>query len=199
MLEFSDIAEIDYIGQFSPKQQVLDYVEHLSYYKNQPEVEWISDTYDKFVNDTNALDISVEFPGERKLDKLTFSGFQWEVDRHCWASVIRETINDDRYYSLTEKTLRAFLHHTVPIPIGFGGVASLEKLGFWFPRDIIDYSYQSQPLFSDRVNGIVSALRKISKDYSFAQLQDFYLDNLQNFQHNAELVYKYINKQETYL
>lgn len=198
MLEFNDVAEIDFASLIPPKQEILAYAEHILYYSNQTQIDQLITTYDRYV-DNGTLRSAPTLPGGKKFEKLKFEGFQWETDRHCWASVIRETINDDCYSCVTEKTLRCFLHHVVAIPVGFKAVAQLEKLGFWFPHEIIDYSYQDQKIFSTRIGDVVDQLNRLKIKYSFAQLQDFYLDNLQNFQHNAELVYKYIDKQESYL
>lgn len=199
MLEFADTAEIDFIGKFQPKENLLAYAENILYYKNQSEIDLISELYDRFITSEGALKFPSIFVKEKVQDeRMTFSARQWEVDSCCWASVVRETANDDVYSCLSEKTLRAFLHHVAVIPAGFQSVHELEKLGFWFPHDIVDYSYQAEAFFSTRVSGIGNTLKNVSTKYSFGQLQEHYLDNVKNFHHNAELVYEYINNKESY-
>lgn len=198
MLKFFDVAEIEFMGKFSPKQILLDYAENILYYKDQLEIHYLSQVYDRFIVDGVLSRESIFSQKQIFQEKLNFTGRQWQVDRHCWASVVRETANDDFYPCLTEKTFRAFMNHVAVMPIGFGAVIEMEKLGFWFPHEIIDYSYQFEKIFSARVKGLTVALEKIHKLYSFERLQEHYLDNIEKFQHNAKLVYKYIENKESY-
>lgn len=192
MLEFKDSASIDFFAKFSPKNNILDYVEQITYYKNQKECDYISRAYNIHID--NYYLNSEQNISRVKDETINFNGYQWSIDKNCWASVIRETINDSQFCTLTEKTLRAFLHHTVVIPIGVNSVSNLENLGFWFPRDIIDYSYEREPIFSNRVNQISKMLTELINTYSYDQLENYYAKNLQKFQHNAALVYNYINQ-----
>ena len=190
MLEFADTAEIDYLANFSSKENILAYTENINYFKNQADVDYISDTYDNYVSADGKLLLERKFFGEAsQYEKLDYSGAQWEADRHCFASIVRETNNSTLHYScLTEKTLRVFMHHSVVIPLGFDAVAEIENIGFWMPHDIIDYSYQSEPLFIDRVEGALNVMRNLMEKYTFSQLQEYHLKNIEKFQYNADLV-----------
>ena len=199
ILEFADVAEIDYLGKFPPKQSILDYVESIFFFKNQKEIDNLTLVYDKHVRHDMTLHTASRFNHLKIHDEgINWNARQWEIDRHCWASVVRETSNDDFYTCVTEKTLRAFLHHVAVIPVGFRAVRELEKLGFWFPHDVVDYSYQDLKLFSDRVNGMIDSIRILSANWSFDQLNDFYLKHIDKFQHNAKLVFEYIALKESY-
>lgn len=190
MLEFADTAEIDYLAKFSDKENILAYTENITYFKNQPEIDYISEMYDRYVGPDGKLSLPKKFDGvSTQYEKIDYSGTQWKTDKHCFASIVRETNNSTLHYScLTEKTLRVFLHHSVVIPLGFDAVVELENLGFWMPHDIIDYSYQNEPMFIDRVNGAVSVMRNLLEEHTFSQLQQYYIDNIDRFQYNAELV-----------
>lgn len=197
MLEFADTAEIDYLASFSSKENILAYTENITYFKDQIQVDYISEAYDKYVGPDGKLSVDKRFSSSSKqYEEINYSGTQWEIDRHCFASIVRETNNSTHYSCLTEKTLRAFMHHQVVIPLGFEAISELENLGFWFPHDIIDYSYQSKPIFVDRVNGAVSVMRDLLATHTFPQLQQYYLDNQDKFQYNAELVYCFIKKSQ---
>ena len=199
MIKFSDVAEIDFIGQFPDRQQIVDYVEHITYFKNQHDVDYIGSTYDGYVS-SNELKNLLTFDGKKtQNESMTFDGLQWEIDRHCWISVVRETIIDDVYPAVTEKTIRAFLHHMAVMPMAVNAVSELEKLGFWFPHDMIDYSYQTEPLFARRIQAIVDSLENVSNTYTYSQLQEYYTQHIDGFHHNTELIYRYINEQKPYV
>jgi hypothetical protein len=192
MLEFYNVAEIDFFAQFSSKKEILDYTENITYFLNQNEIDNISRLYDQYVSDRK-LNFNCHLL-RNKDEAIDFSGLQWSIDKNCWATVIRETVNSDLFSTITEKTLRACLHHTVLIPIGFYSVRDLEALGFWFPHDIVDYSYQSEPLFAKRIDKLVNTLHTINKHYSAAQLEQYYVDNLHQFQYNVQLVHNYVRQ-----
>jgi hypothetical protein len=184
--EFLEQAQIDFLGDFGDKNSILAYLENITYYKNQAEINKIADSHDFIKN--NQFLVSMRPKSQAQKDELiNFRGLQWQIDRQCFASVIRETINSDRYACVTEKTLRVFLHHCVALPIGYRAVQGLEKYGFWFPHDLIDYSYQYIDIFYDRVNGLKLQLQKLAKKPP-SDLQDYYINNINNFLYNSKLV-----------
>lgn len=187
MLKFHNCASIDFFAQFSSKKTLLDYSENITYYLNQKEIDALSDLYDQYVKDGCFL-LNQQYV-RQKNESVNFGGLQWELDKFSWATVIRETINTDCFSTVTEKTVRACIHHTVLIPIGVRSVSDLETLGFWFPHDIVDYSYQHNPIFASRINQLCNSLKKITETYSMGQLHQYYLDNIHLFQYNAQLVF----------
>jgi hypothetical protein len=200
MLELSDNSIIDFIGVVDNKQQIINYAEHITYYKNQIEIDALSDRYNRYIDSDGKLkninSISTNSKPTHIPKLFSFSGFQWEVDSTCFCCVVRETINSDVYSCLTEKTLRAFLNHQTVIPLGYAAVKDLEEAGFWFPHDIIDYSYQFETKFSNRVNGMLNSIQTLLTLYSMQDLQEYFNLNLHNYYHNATVVYQ-INSNRT--
>jgi hypothetical protein len=196
LTNFFDTAIIEYLGTFNKKQTLLDYAEYIYYYKNQIEIDQLSKSYDKYVlnnfklsNCPNNFD---EYSKTKLRFKINFNGLKWNNDRHCFATVVRETIIDDVFSCLTEKTMQAFLYHNVVIPVAFDSVSQLEKLGFWFPHELIDYSYQKNPIFADRIDQMILMLHNLSTKNSIDALYKFYLANLDKFQYNSSLMFDYI-------
>jgi hypothetical protein len=187
-LKFQSIANIDFLADLASLQEILDYTENITYYKNQKEIDQISETYKTLLNN-NFSGLRIPESTAVKLEEINFLGFQWHTDRHCWASVIRETHISEKYSCVTEKTIRTFLHHCVAIPIGFQAVDDLEQLGFWFPHELIDYSYQYEDLFSNRISKLITTLDSLTL-IPLIELQKNYIDNIDKFQYNANLVYK---------
>ena len=199
MLQFKDSANIEFLAKFMPKQEILNYVEEITYFMNQNECNLISDMYDQNIDQNGFLKKSIQIFDQDQLAGLknsvaTFDDHHWHIDKTCWGSVIRETFNADCFSSVSEKTLRACLYHVALIPVGYNAVEGLENLGFWFPHDIMDYSYQSEKLYSDRIIKLSTALVNLNNTNSSAQLQQHYVDNIHNFQHNVNLVQEYIRK-----
>lgn len=188
LARFYQIADIDFLGTLSPIATILAYAENITYYKNQKDIDELADAYKKFTSNEISL-LSQKNSNAQVNEKIDFDSLQWHTDRHCWATVIRETLVDNRFSCVTEKTIRAFLYHCVAIPLGYRAVADLEQLGFWFPHDIVDYSYQYEELFSVRVNKLTNMLDRLAL-LSMAELQKYYVDNIDKFQYNANLVYK---------
>ena len=192
MLKFQDCASIDFFSQFPPKKTLIDYLENITFYLRQKEIDTISDLYDQYVTNRIFL-LNAQY--SRKINEpIDFCGLHWNIDKCSWSTVIRETYNSDCFSTITEKTLRACIYHTVLIPIGFNSVRDLSALGFWFPHDMIDYSYQSEPVFASRVDKLQNSLTKVVKNNSMHQLHQHYHDNIHLFQHNAQIVLDYVNK-----
>ena len=187
ILALREVGEIDFMAQISNKSDVLAYAENITYFKKQQDIDEIGQTYDRLTTDKLFVSDHASHQA-RKNEQIDFAGLQWTVDRCCWSTVVRETINSDRYACVTEKTLRAFLHHCVVIPVGYRAVEQLEQIGFWFPKDMVDYSYQHLDCFADRVDRLIKSLRMLSQR-TLHDLQTHYLDNQHRFQYNAQLVH----------
>jgi len=192
MLELSSVGEIDYLGKFVSKDSLLGYSENINYYLDQNEIDQLNVLYDRHVSVTGDLAYSCVAAGIKN-EKLDYQGVQWQTDSKCFASVVRETVLDDVYSCVTEKTLRAFLHHTVVIPVTFQGVTELERMGFWFPHDIFDYSYQTESRFAYRTKHMITSIKQLIANLSIGDMQQYYTDNIDKFHANAKLVHIYIN------
>lgn len=194
LLEFREYGIVEYIGDMLSKQDILNYAENITYFKNQKEIDTLSKIYDRFVIDNRIEKQQLQFDIEYLPVKNEhfFSGYQYCVDSHCFANVTRETINFHPYTTVTEKTLRSFLHHLAVIPTSYRSVDDLEAQGFWFPHDIIDYNYQYELDHGFRMDKLIQSLRKMINKFSIDDLKHYYQENLNYFHHNAKLVYDII-------
>jgi hypothetical protein len=134
-----------------------------------------------------------------KNENFDFQGFQFDIDNICFAQVIRESTSRAGFCCISEKTLRPFLHGQVPLPIGLNSIDHLKNLGFNLQFDIIDYDYQSHPVFFNRILGLLDQIDKLST-YKLSYLEDYILDNSEIFLYNFEYVrsgdiFKNIKKQ----
>lgn len=192
MLELHKCGFIDFLGDFLPKEKILSYAEHITYYTDQLQITALENLYDQFIVDfklqNNSL-LSVDTNKKIPYEPI-YGDFQWNIDRHCFATVIRETLIDQPYACLTEKTLRTFLHHLIAIPTGYQAVADLESLGFWFPHDIMDYSYQTKKLYNERISLMIQAIKNITKKMSIDEFTQYYYKNINKFTVNAQLAHK---------
>lgn len=187
MLEFDSSAVVDFMASFPGLQEIQDYVEQITYFKNQPEIDRMAYMYEKFVGPDGKLTSTVakQYKQQQTLhEQINYQGLQWNIDRDCFATVVRETVNSDVYATVTEKTLRGFLHYTAVVPTGYRAVTELESLGFRFPRDLIDYNYENQRDFYTRILELSKSLEQIQN----CDLRSYFVDNFANFQHNAQLV-----------
>jgi hypothetical protein len=195
--KFRHQAIIDFLASIvASKDEILSYVENITYFKNQVEIDNVSAAYDSFMcskPDAYHDDLS----RAKKNEDINFNAFQWQIDSQCFASVVRETINSDRYSCVTEKTIRAFLHHCVVIPLGYRSVEELEKKGFWFPHDIIDFSYQFESIFAYRINQLTNILDVLVK-HPASELQEYYAQNIDRFEHNAQLIYRELENHQPF-
>jgi hypothetical protein len=193
LLELSEVGSIDYLGKFETKDTVTAYSENINYYLDQAEIDQINELFDRHVSPSGTL-VQQNMPGPGiKNEPIGYQGIQWYTDSTCFASVVRETVVDDRYSCVTEKTLRAFLHHMVVIPVTFQGVKELEHMGFWFPHDIFDYSYQTESRFAYRTKHMINSIKQLIANLSIGNMQQYYNDNIDKFHANAKLVHIYIN------
>jgi len=108
---------------------------------------------------------------------------QFNIDKNCFATVIRETSQDLPWTDISEKTLRTFLNYVVAIPLGYKSVDYLKEYGFWFPDDLIDYSYQYEPFFIDRCMKVFKIIEKL-ESIKKCELNQYFIDNIDNFDHN---------------
>jgi hypothetical protein len=171
MLNFDDHALIDYQGKVKDLKKVLDYAEETSYFVDQPFVENIENNFYKKTKPVNQrINQNVDYAFNELFD---CKGIQWHCDKLALGSVIRETINTEPYIHSTEKTWRCFYHLCIPFPISYRSVEHLQKLGFQFPHDVIDYSYCDIPLFKDRIielNRVLTDVLQKSKQHGYSKI-----------------------------
>ena len=196
MMDLFPVSLIDLVAKFRlTKQQIVDYSMFISYFGDLSEQQHIQELYQEFVTQDYKIvmhDIlkNTTYPRIR-CEEFVGAGLQWDIDRRCFATVCRETDNTQPFGVLTEKTFRGFYHHMAVIPMGYKTVEYLEKYGFWFAHDIIDFSYQYETDMLTRMNKMIQSLKNFSKKYSMAQLNEYYQLNFDKFRENAKLCIDY--------
>ena len=103
------------------------------------------------------------------------------------------TLLDQEPWLFFKIRANAFLHHMVVIPVTLHGVKELEHMGFWFPHDIFDYSYQTESRFAYRTKHMINSIKQLIANLSIGDMQQYYNDNIDKFHANAKLVHIYIN------
>ena len=186
---------IDFSSKFTPtKEEIVNHVMYMGYFCNAPEEDQIAELYDQFVYDhkykTNNDLLEIEHLKDF-LGDIFCTGFQWAVDQRCFASVVRETEFDAPFSTVTEKTMRSFFHHMAVIPTGYKSVERLESLGFWFPHNLIDYQYQFEIDTIKRINVMINSIQSTVSKHSMDHLNQYFISNIDNFRHNAQLVIDY--------
>lgn len=163
-------GHIDYLSGFGSTDSEFDgYSERMTNFADRALVDQLLDI--KHNSNYNAEQISY---GPAMLQ--SFTGTQWDIDQQSVCSVIRETYNTSVIPTVSEKTLRTFMHFLIPLPIsGVGAVDQLKKLGFSIDYDIIDYDYQYEPVYYTRLNRMIEQLNNLKK-YKLSELEDYVLD-----------------------
>jgi hypothetical protein len=187
--ELNDHCLFDSMYKLPDKQSVIDYVEGITYFKDQQTVDLISDLYDKNTTDREFKTTAITTEPHIRQQAFQYNDFIWSNDRCCFANITRETKHDCLYPIITEKTFRAFWHHTICIPVCYQSIATLEQsYGFKFPHDIFDYSYQFEKDFHTRINKLINSLTNFVKSSTIENLKDYYANNVGTFMHNAKIV-----------
>lgn len=191
--EFENLGFIDAPGKFvMSRQDFLDYAMWCSYFDADEESK-ITELYDQYVKDHQLITNStLPTYHQPKFKEKFFAGYQWQVDQQCFATVPRETDLDQPFSMLTEKTLRGFIHGCAVIPTGYQSIEHMQQWGFWFPQDIIDYTYQFEKDTLGRFNKMMASIKQLASSYTLAELTDYQNRNWHRFVHNAELVKKYL-------
>jgi hypothetical protein len=159
------LGRIEYMGQFkSDTERFYGYAEQSTYFKRAAEVQ-------KLVDIKNNTELPIA-PASQRFDAFDYDSVQWNIDKYSVCQLIRETCTDSQFSILTEKTLRAFLHFQIPLPLsGVGTVRHLEKLGFKFLDEMIDYSYQDEPVYFDRIEQALCEIDSLANRYTLLELE----------------------------
>jgi hypothetical protein len=182
------------LGQFRiDRQQIVNEAEYLSYFRGS-ESDRMVQLCDRYITpDGGVLFENQLRPSQlpQHNESIDYAGYHWQIDRHCFAALVRETNMNQPFACQTEKTMRGFLHHQAVVPITYNGVADLESFGFWFPHDIIDYDYQHESDYLRRLDGAMAAVRDLADRLDMDDLQEYFVDNFSSFRHNATLCLEY--------
>ena len=176
-----DCSHNDYCGFGSTDFEFDSYLEQLTYFRNRNLV-------DELIDKKNTI-VFNQISDRYSTFKNYFSGHQWEVNKVTAIQVIRETINDSPFTTVTEKTIKAILNLQFLMPFsGVSAIDNLENLGFRFPREIIDYSYQYEKGFLNRLLCLIDQIESIQKKYTLKQMEEQLLDNSDMLYYNYELI-----------
>lgn len=179
LLTVAELGHIEYLGGFQSSLDEFDaYLEEISGYSNRPKCDEIvtARTNPRF----NHLASASHIPGfdVLKSPHTGISAF----------TVLRETSYNETITVLTEKTLKAFISMTLPLPMGYKSVDELTKLGFKFDHSLIDYSYQYEKTYFDRIIKLVDEIKRLSTSYTLDELSERFYNNRSIIEHN----YNYI-------
>jgi len=203
MRDLDPVGLTDLLCDFSVShQQILGHAMYLGYFKDSQEEHKMSDLYERYVQDQK-LQINpvvhqmrqqahtVDPRGIKAADpRFGSDSYQFWFDSHFLCTVTNETDNTQPWAMVSEKTLRPFWHHNIVIPNAYQSVQLLESKGFWFPHDIIDYSYQEERDWLSRINRMSLSLQK-THDRLQGRYTEYFQDNFDRFQHNARLLQQY--------
>jgi len=200
MMELADHGVVEVLADFNiTRQQVIDHVEYIGYFTNIQELDMIGNLYDKYIDADKKTFVCKNIPStvgaKSHNEEINFAGYQYSIDRQCFATVVRETTDLWQYSTVTEKTLRGFIHHMAVIPAGYKTVNNLEQFGFWFPHDIIDYGYQWESDYLSRFTGMIESIKRTVSKFSMDDLNNYYQENFARFRDNANICKKYYKTQ----
>ena len=172
---------IDFIPKFDPSLKELDgYLEQITSFSDRK-------LCDQLLEHRKTLTFDIQRPDNHQ--GYGHHGFIWKIDNQSACHVIRETSNDLPYMMASEKTIKPFLHFQFPLPIsGVNSIQYLEELGFQMPHTVIDYQYQTETIFYNRVQKLCAELIRLEKTYTLDEMEDKLNDNREILQYN----YSYI-------
>lgn len=171
------------VGGCSTKQDLLNYVERLTGFCDQPTVLNFEKLYDQYV-DPNTFKINLKhcLPDH----PVKFNDPKWSIDQHCFASIVRETLLTDPWGCVTEKLMRCFIFGLFPIPVaGSTLIDTMTNFGFKFDTTLFDYSYLQEKDFFKRLQKLNVSMDKFISTYSLNDLNNYYIKNKSLFEHNA--------------
>jgi hypothetical protein len=205
-LEFGNHAVVDLVTEWPDRSTIMQYLEYVTDYQDQTEVENLLSIYDQHCGPDNVFVNSalepylVNYQKPQSLNKVewtaigpTFNDIQWAINQNCFVSVIRETLNDQPYDTITEKTFQCMLHYMVPMPLNYGSVNNLERMGFRLPHDLIDYGYSQEPQYRRRVQLVMQQIQQLQQRMTFADMNNYWNTHIDLFHHNAQTVVRLLD------
>jgi len=180
-LSHQSIGYVDYLGGFTNNTGKFDgYLEQLTNFCDRK-------VCDQLTENKKLLQIA----SRKNIDKMQLvSNVAYNSNVHLVSAcqIIRETMDNQNFSILTEKTLKGFLNLQFIIPLGFQSIRHLESLGFLFAHDLIDYSYQDEPNFYKRAQLVSEQVGKLKQRYSLKDLEQIILDRKEILMHNYDYI-----------
>jgi hypothetical protein len=186
ILSKSKIGYIDYLAGFRKSITSIEfknYAERTTNFLNENLVNQLSFTRETHKFNTNTASGSIP---ERD-EKFDHKGFQYTFDIISGCQIVRETLNSTGFSIMTEKIMRPFLHLQLPMPIAVNAIDNLKNLGFCLDFELIDYSYQYEPVLFHRLTKLLEQIEKLSA-YKLSYIEDYILDNKEKFLYNYEYI-----------
>ena len=180
-LSHQGIGHIDYLGGFSSDIEKFDgYLEQLTNFCDRNACDQLlkNRKLNHFVSrkNMNIVKISADVTYNTNIHLLSA------------CQIIRETMDNQNFSILTEKTLKGFLNLQFIIPLGFQSISHLESLGFLFAHDLIDYNYQDETNFYKRACLVSEQINKLQQRYSLKDLEQIILDRKAILMHNYDCI-----------
>jgi len=109
-----------------------------------------------------------------------------ELYQNSFFTVVRETVMQQPYACIGEKTLRAFYYGQAVIPTTYRGTEYLRKLGFQFIPEL-DVDFDQEKNFAVRVSRMIMLLSQFIAQHSKKDLQLLLKKHRDLFRHNSWL------------
>ena len=109
--------------------------------------------------------------------------------QHSFFTVVRETVMQQPYACIGEKTLRAFYYGQAVIPITYRSTEYLRKLGFQFIPEL-DVDFDQEKNFAVRMSRMIMLLSQFIAQHSKKDLQLLLKKHRDLFRHNSDLARK---------
>ena len=196
LAQYKNFSSIEIMCKCCNVNNLEDWLEKETFFLNSSFVKKYSDLHKTYINDDLLLSEELKIKiDDNKIYNERFGkgGYQEIVDSHCIMTLVRETVNFQPFGYISEKTFRCFYNHTIPIPVdGKEIISDLKSYGFWIDDHFFDYSYLQEDLFENKIKKLNSSIEKITK-LSYSDLTSYYNNNIENFQHNQNLVVNWPN------
>jgi uncharacterized HAD superfamily protein len=198
MSQYKSVSTIEMLGKAGECSNLEAWLEKETFFMDFKFVEkftklhkkWITKDhyFDKSLISVNTLDKSPE-----KNELFNSSNYQEIVDSQCIFNLCRETQNFQPFFFLSEKTIRCFYNHLIPLPVnGKTIIADLTELGFYMFEDLVDFSYLQEDLFPNKIASLEAEINRLA-EMPCEYYQKYYNANLDKFQSNQKLVVNWGN------
>ena len=188
LAKHNQTSHIESMAKCADWSAIENYLEYLTYFKDAKGVETYKKSFDKYVDSYNNFKIKSPLTinqEKQRNEHLLGSSYTWQVDKHCFSTVVRESQNTNYFGMLSEKTLRCFLYGNFVLPVnGHSVVKHIEDLGFVVDIGLIDYSYLNNCNLYYNMQQLDNELDKLNNLHSTNDLQDIWNDNYKVLEHN---------------
>lgn len=185
---FNGPATVEFLGRFWDRRDFLNYVDRICAWSNARELHNMLNSYNHEVN-SNTYRLRYQDQVVPRYEDLTSWHPVWNQVQarlnESFACIVRESLIEQPYSAISEKTMSAFLSFNLVVPMEYCGVKRLEAQGFKFDHAIFDYSYQNLPSAQQRISCILDNMNDLAARYTLHELNEYYLENIGLYQHNA--------------